>query len=215
MYRIIKTDNTPLAIIETPRWVRLHSNGCFVQAAREQATGVVVGGTVYHIEGTDELPNRESVFVREVDTGEIIFEQEQTAPATQAAVQLARMQVMTMALDDTQKLTVSGLYDDWTAGNYVAGDIRNAMGQTWECFQAHDNAVYPDIAPGNAAWYTFWRPLHGTSPETARPFVPVTGAHDIYRTGEYMTCEGQLYKCVSDTSFSPTDQAQAWEVVTE
>lgn len=214
MYRIVKTDNTPLAIIETPCWVRLHDNGCFVQTDREQATGVVVGGTVYHIEGTPDLPDRESVFVREVDTGEIIFEQEQTAPVTQAAVQLARMQVMTLDLDDAQKLTVSGLYNDWAPGSYAAGDIRNADGQTWECFQAHDNAVYPDIAPGGAAWCTFWRPLHGTSPETARPFVPVAGAHDMYKAGEYMTYEGQLYKCLADTNYSPTDYAAAWEVVT-
>ena len=76
---------------------------------------------------------------------------------------------------DDQRIRASGLYDDWTEGTYTVGDIRNAKGQTWECFQAHDTATYPDINPDNDAWYTFWRPLHGTSPETARPFVPVQG----------------------------------------
>lgn len=114
--------------------------------------------------------------------------------------------------DDDERIKVSGLYDDWSAGKYSVGDIRNANGQTWECYQAHDNAVYPDITPDNTAWYTFWRPLHGKTPETARPWVAPQGAHDMYHTGEYMIyTDGKLYKCLSDTNFSPTEYAQAWE----
>lgn len=115
---------------------------------------------------------------------------------------------------DDQRLRASGLFTDWAAGSYQVGDIRNAKDQTWECFQAHDNATYPDINPDNAAWYTFWRPLHGKSPETARPFTPVQGAHDMYRAGEYMIyTDGLTYKCLSDTNFSPEEYAAAWEVV--
>lgn len=115
--------------------------------------------------------------------------------------------------DDDQRIRASGLYEDWQAGSYQVGDIRNAVGQTWECFQAHDNATYPDIIPDNPAWFTFWRPLHGKSPETARPFVPVQGAHDMYRSGEYMLyTDGLIYRCTQDTAYSPTDYAEAWEV---
>ena len=115
---------------------------------------------------------------------------------------------------DDQRLRASGLFADWAAGSYQVGDIRNAKGQTWECFQAHDNATYPDINPDNAAWFTFWRPLHGKSPETARPFTPVQGAHDMYRAGEYMIyTDGLTYKCLSDTNFSPEEYSAAWEVV--
>lgn len=115
---------------------------------------------------------------------------------------------------DDQRLRASGLFADWAAGSYQVGDIRNAKGQTWECFQAHDNATYPDINPDNTAWYTFWRPLHGKSPETARPFTPVQGAHDMYRAGEYMIyTDGLTYKCLSDTNFSPEEYSSAWEVV--
>ena len=74
---------------------------------------------------------------------------------------------------DDQRLRVSGLYQEWTEMAYGVGDIRNANGQTWECFQAHDPEITPGIVPGDPAWFTFWRPLHGKSPETARPFVPV------------------------------------------
>ena len=60
---------------------------------------------------------------------------------------------------DDQRLRASGLYEDWAEGAYTVGDMRNAKGQTWECFQAHDTASNPDITPEDAAWFTFWRPL--------------------------------------------------------
>lgn len=115
--------------------------------------------------------------------------------------------------DDDQKIRASGLYPDWEKSNHVIGEIYNTPDQTWECYQAYDNAVFPDVVPGNAAWYTFNRPLHGKTVETARPFVPVQGAHDMYRTGEYMIwTDGKAYLCKQDTNFSPADYAQAWEV---
>lgn len=61
----------------------------------------------------------------------------------------------------------SALYDEWQEGKHVAGDVFCVGGEPWECFQNYDNAVYPDIKPGNSAWYTFNRPYHGTSRETA------------------------------------------------
>lgn len=129
-------------------------------------------------------------------------------------------QIPELTSDD--KLRISGIYDTWTPGAYEVGDIRNYGGQTWECFQAHDNATYPDIVPDNAAWFTFWRPLHGKSPETARPFVPVQGAHDMCRAGEYMVwmyrageymvwTDGCIYECLQDTAYSPADYAPAWK----
>lgn len=134
--------------------------------------------------------------------------------ALASAIYLARKQVSSADLaDDGEKIAVSGLYDRWVLGSYKVGDIRNHGGQTWECFQAHDNAIYPDINPDNPAWYTFWRPLHGKSPETARPWVEPTGAHDIYRAGEYMTYESLLYLCKQDTNFPPDVQPGAWEKV--
>lgn len=116
---------------------------------------------------------------------------------------------------DTDRIAVSVLYPDWAAGAHTAGDVYNADGQTWECFAAYDNAVYPDVRPGSAAWQTFNRPLHGTSLETARPFVRPTGAHDQYKAGEYMIwTDGRPYRCTADTAYSPADYAGAWEEVT-
>ena len=132
--------------------------------------------------------------------------------ATIAAAQVARLTLSGLNLDDGQRLAVSALYEDWSPGAvYAVGDVRNADGQTWECFQAHDAAVYPDISPEGAAWRTFWRPLHGNTPETARPFVEVQGAHDTYKAGEFMVwTDGTVRECLRETNFSPADDPTAW-----
>lgn len=138
---------------------------------------------------------------------------QRTLDALASVIYTSRLAMEGGTIDtDDKRIRASGLYRDWEAGAYAVGDIRNAEGQTWECYQAHDNAVYPDIKPGNAAWFTFWRPLHGTSPETARPFVQPTHAEDRYRSGEYMVwTDGTLKRCISDTAYGPDEYAGAWE----
>lgn len=142
--------------------------------------------------------------------------------ALTSAIYLSRLTLAgkTVAEDD-QRIRAGGLYDDWRPGEHTVGEIYhthsgNGLGseweQLWECFQSYDSAVHPDIAPGRAAWFTFNRPLHGKSAETARPFVPVQGSHDMYRSGEYMIyTDGMTYRCMQDTNFSPEDYAAAWE----
>ena len=132
-----------------------------------------------------------------------------------AAALLRAMLKTTPISDDDTKIAVSGLYEQWSAGKYEVKDIRNHAGQTWECHVAHDNAVYPDITPDNPqTWANFWRPLHGKSKETAKPWVkPQYGTTDMYHAGEYMIyTDGKTYKCLSDTVYSPEEYAQAWEV---
>mgnify|MGYP004648232519 CR=1 FL=1 len=135
-----------------------------------------------------------------------------TADEEIAAMQTAAVVALRFVTVDNDRLAAGALYPKWTAGAHEAGDIYAARGQVWECIQAYDNAVYPDIKPGNAAWGTFHRPLHATAPEQARPFVQPTGAHDIYKAGEYMTLDGVLWKCKADTAYSPAEYADAWEV---
>lgn len=133
-----------------------------------------------------------------------------------SAIYLSRLSLMGEAVDtDDKRLRASGLYPDWAPGDHQQGEYYNAMGQTWECFQAYNNAEYPDIRPGETAWYTFNRPLHGTTSETARPFVPVQGSHDMYHAGEYITWDGGIRRCIQDTNFSPEEYPAAWEIVSE
>ena len=116
--------------------------------------------------------------------------------------------------DDEQRIKASGLYDEWGKGKHEAGEIYNADGQTWECFQSYDNAIYPDIVPEGSAWHTFNRPLHGKSRATARPWVRPMGAHDIYQVGEFMVwVDNTVYQCIAATNFGPEEYAEAWKEV--
>lgn len=100
----------------------------------------------------------------------------------------------------------------WAQGAYVVGDVRKYGGIPYKCVQAHDSTQNPDWTPD--ATPALWMQYHGTTPKTARAWVVPTGAHDMYLAGEYMVfTDGQTYKCLSDTNYSPTDYAQAWEAV--
>lgn len=125
----------------------------------------------------------------------------------------------TLAENSTQDtetiLMVAGIYPLWKAGKHKKGDYANAKGNTWECTQDHDNDIYPDINPDNfQTWANFWKPLHGKSKETARPFCkPVAGITDMYLSEEYMIFKEKIYRCLSNTVFSPEEYPQAWSVV--
>ena len=138
--------------------------------------------------------------------------------ALSSSIYLSKLQLKGETVDDDDKrIRASGLYDDWSAGAHTVGQIYNAAGQTWECYQAYDNATHPDITPGTTAWFTFNRPLHGKTPETARPWVAPTHAEDIYRNGEYMIwTDGTTKRCVAvnGTNFSPDEYPAGWETHT-
>ena len=143
-------------------------------------------------------------------------EPQATRAETLAAVNFARMMLPTTVMSNDDVITVAALYAEWTEGVYSVGNIRLAWykgtHQPWKCRQAHDTATYPDITPDGTAWRTFWIPFHGTSPETAQDWIAPSGAHDQYEAGEYMIWNGQTYKCLSATVYTPEEYAQAWEV---
>ena len=46
------------------------------------------------------------------------------------------------------------------------------------------------------------------------PWEAPTGAHDMYKAGEYMIwTDNKVYLCKQDTNFSPAEYPQAWEKV--
>lgn len=100
----------------------------------------------------------------------------------------------------------------WAEGKHAVDEVRTVDGYPYKCRQEHDTAEHPDIVPGGAAWATFWIPFHGTSPETALPFVQPTGAHDMYKVGEYALFD-VLMRCKRDTAYHYTDDPDAWEIV--
>ena len=121
-------------------------------------------------------------------------------------------QTLAQSEDKTLAIACMSMFDVWTNGVYEVGDVRTnpTTLYPYECIQAHDSTV-------NVDWTidvrTLWKPYHSTKKEYALPFEAPTGAHDMYKANEYCVIEDKIYKCVQDTSYSPSDYAQAWEVV--
>ena len=116
------------------------------------------------------------------------------------------------AMTDDQIIYKRALCAKWAEGKHAVDEVRTVDSYPYKCRQEHDTAEHPDIVPGGTAWATFWIPFHGTSPETALPFVQPTGAHDMYKVDEYALFD-VLMRCKRDTAYHYTDDPDAWEVV--
>lgn len=99
---------------------------------------------------------------------------------------------------------------DWVPASYSVNDVVRYEDIPYKCIQSHDSTDNQDWAP--PATPALWMQYHGTSKETARAWVAPRGSEDQYRAGEWMIfTDREYYKCLSDTSYSPTDYAAAWQ----
>lgn len=115
--------------------------------------------------------------------------------------------------DKTMAIACAGLFRVWEPGAFKTGDIRvdPDTGYPLECMNDHDSNINTDWTIDTT---TCWKPYHSRSAEWALPWEQPTGAHDMYKAGEYMIwTDGNTYQCTQDTNFSPTEYAQAWDNV--
>ncbi len=105
------------------------------------------------------------------------------------------------------------LHHGLNLGNYSVGDVRTdpKTGYPYECILSHDSISNPDWTINER---TLWKPWHSRETEYALPWVQPTGAHDVYKAGEYMIwTDKKVKKCLQDTNFSPEEYPAAWEDV--
>lgn len=114
--------------------------------------------------------------------------------------------------DKTLGIACMTLFDVWSQDNYKVGDVRTDPdnGYPYECITEHNSISNPEWTIKNR---TLWKPWHSKSVEYALPYEAPTGAHDMYKTGEFMIfTDGKVYKALQDTNLSPTYYAVVWEV---
>lgn len=84
-------------------------------------------------------------------------------------------------------------------------------GYPYECRTSYDGTVQQDWTMDNRA---LWKPWHSRKKEYALPWVAPTGAHDIYKAGEYMIwTDGMVHRCKVDTDRGPDVLPDSWETV--
>lgn len=76
MYQVIK-DNAVMAYVGDPVFIRIHTNGCYVAATEDEAQGIAIQSTPYHILGREELPGAvATVMIVKIDGGVVIANQQ-------------------------------------------------------------------------------------------------------------------------------------------
>lgn len=105
-----------------------------------------------------------------------------------------------------------GYFPDWAEGHWKLNQNLKYNNYPYFVYQAHNSTNNPSWNP--EATPALFSPWHGVSKETALPWKQPTGAQDIYKTNEYMIfTDTKTYRCKQDTNYSPTEYAQAWELV--
>ena len=104
---------------------------------------------------------------------------------------------------DDQRLRMTGFFDPWTLKDYQTGELCNAKGQTWECYQAFSAAAYPQVSPQDPAFRTFSAPC--TARPWPRPSLLCSPRGPMTCTGRGNTC-GLTTGCGGAKATRPTAQ---------
>lgn len=139
-------------------------------------------------------------------------------PDPEAALQEIQTQAIIEKIksyeDKTLGIQCMALYPVYEQNKYhEAGEValHPDTGYPKECMTAYDGTVQQGWTIDTA---TLWKPWHSRKAEYALPWEAPTGAHDMYKAGEYMIwTDNKVYMCKQDTNFSPAEYPQAWEKV--
>lgn len=101
----------------------------------------------------------------------------------------------------------------WLAGkHYNRGDIRidPTDGVPYWAMHDHDSVEGAELQPSLTP--TIWTHCHGTTPETARPFL--AEGHNPYQVDHYCIENGTIYHCnTANMVHAPSVYPQAWDIV--
>lgn len=136
-------------------------------------------------------------------------------PDYTAALQEIQTQAVLVQIAESEDKTLGiqcmALFPVYVQGKqHDEGEVAThpATGYPYECMTAYDGTVQQDWTIDNRA---LWKPWHSRKKEYALPWEAPTGAHDMYKAGEYMIWTGgTVKKCLRDTNFSPEEYPQAW-----
>lgn len=138
-----------------------------------------------------------------------------TSEALESLIRYARGKLMaelSTAEDKTEGIACRGLIPAYQQNKYhEVGEVAThpETGYPYECMTAYDGTAQQDWTIDNR---TLWKPWHSRKKEYALPWEAPTGAHDMYKAGEYMIwTDGVIKKALRDTNFSPEEYPADWE----
>ena len=140
-----------------------------------------------------------------------------TSEALESLIRYARGKLiaeLSTTEDKTEGIACRGLIPIYEQNRqYEVGDVRThpLTGHPRECMRAYDGSVQQDWTIDTS---TLWKPWHSRKKEYALPWEAPTGAHDMYKSGEYMIwTDGTVRRCKTDTDRGPDVLPDYWEMV--
>ena len=139
---------------------------------------------------------------------DVLIEQEKryvVAHAEQQAAELNERYTRAIGREDGDEwIAPTGAHD-----SYANGAIVTHGGKTWE--STTPNNVWE---PGVSGWREKPSVDPDTGEESVPEFVPPTGGHDAYKTGDRVTFEGKVYESTIDGNvWSPADHPAGWKLI--
>lgn len=122
------------------------------------------------------------------------------------------------SMTGTEIIAQEDYVPDWRSdGDYTAAPVGTPVrdaGQVYTLIQPHNASYYPGTSPASLA--ALWRVRHTTDPAAAKPWAQPTSTSDMYLAGECMIwTDGLVYRCQSDTVYSPAEYGAAWTLADE
>ena len=97
---------------------------------------------------------------------------------------------------------------------YNLGDIRTSQDWLFVCIQAHTVHPGQEVTHRPETFRAAWGIFHGTTKETARPFLRPLGVSGMYRQNDcyYWIPNGHVYQAINDvpTGHNHTELPSAW-----
>lgn len=221
MYQLTR-NGASLGMTEAPTYIKQSPNGCFILCPEPEASGIVYGGTVYHLQGRDALEAAETVALEEVDAGRKIAEaQEAVTTAVQLTGQIsvaARLYVQAAAdIPDAAALEMPSLFRTWAEvlaeGKPLAKDtIINDGGTLYRVVQAGGVTPQEHQPPHGEGMLAVYRPIDAAHEGTQADPIPYVYGMDCIQ-GKYYSLAGAVYLCKADMPACvwPPDTAGLWQ----
>lgn len=201
MYEIRK-DGALLALTERVDYIRRHEDGFYLLCPEEEAQGVAVAGSPYHLTGRAELPECETVVVQETDGGRVLREEQARAAAaarlTGQMEAAARLYVRAATtITDEDALQMPDLFRSWeevlAAGEQLeAGIILNLKGQLYRVVQPVTPQEHQ--RPDSEGMLAIYRPIDQTHAGTKEDPIPFVYGMDTEQ-GKHYSFGGKVYLC--------------------
>lgn len=204
MYEIRK-DGALLALTEQVNYIRLHPDGFYLLCPEEEAQGVAVAGTPYHLMGRDAMPGCETVLVQETDAGRVLREEQDKAAAEarltgqmQAATKLYVRELA--GIPDSTALEMPDLFKTWAEAleegkPLEAETVLNKGGALYRVVQTV--TPQPSQEPGGEGMLAIYRPIDTQHAGTQEDPIPWVYGMDC-SNGLYYAHEGKTYLCKAD-----------------